>query len=141
VAAALVAAVVLLTARVSGGPSTLDDRTMAIAAGLRCPVCSGESVAASASSAAVQMRGEIRRQLLDGRSPDEIRSWFASRYGTDVLMVPPARGLGLLAWGAPLVALLGGLLLLVRTTRAGAADDLLDPDEVPGEVPGEVPAS
>jgi cytochrome c-type biogenesis protein CcmH len=75
-------------------------------------------------------------RLIQGESPDEILAYFASRYGEWVLLTPPARGFALVAWLAPLGALVGGLgvavLVLRRWTRrapgavARSRDDEVD---------------
>ena len=90
------------------------DPVSALAADLRCPACQGESVADSRSPIAASMREAIAAQHAAGRSPDEIRAYFVERYGPEVLAVPPARGLGLLLWVVPALALLLGLAAMTR---------------------------
>lgn len=125
-AAAIALAVVVAVAGVllaRHQPAPLSSRVDAVAATLRCPTCTAESVADSHSTMAESMRHEIRQQLQQGRSPDQIRSWFESRYGERVLLMPHARGLALVLWLAPAAALAGGLLLLVvwaRRRRSGS---------------------
>lgn len=106
--------VLALTLYGNAAPRTsLDDRTRAVAQQLRCPVCQGESVADSPSGIARSMRGIIRRRLAEGQSPDQIKAYFVSKYGTWILLSPPTSGLGALAWLGPPLLLLGGLGLLV----------------------------
>lgn len=97
------------------------DPVLAVAAELRCPACQGESVADSRSPIAAAMRQVVTDQVAQGRDRDEIRRWFVQRYGADVLTDPPARGVRLLLWGVPLLALLGGGWAARRTLRPGAA--------------------
>lgn len=85
---------------------SMQEQTRAVAQTLRCPTCIGEDVADSASPIAQAMRLVVAEQLAEGRSGDEVRAWFADRYGDDVLLDPPRRGAGWLLWLAPL-ALLG----------------------------------
>ena len=95
----------------------LEEQTRLIAAELRCPVCQNLSVGDSPSELAQQMRAVIQEQLKEGKSPEEIRGFFVSKYGDWVLLAPPARGLNLLLWILPFAAVaLGGLLaaLLMR---------------------------
>lgn len=91
-----------------------------IAAGLRCPACDGETVAQSQSPVAAAMRATIAQQLAAGRSPDQIRAWFADRYGRDVLAEPGLDGTGLVLWLVPGLVLLvaSGLALGARRRRA-----------------------
>lgn len=107
-------------ARSVGDPGR-QDPVRAVSAGLRCPACQGESVADSRSPIAAAMRQVVADQLAQGRDGTEIRRWFVQRYGADVLTDPPARGVRLLLWGVPVLALLAGGYAAVRTLRPGAA--------------------
>ncbi len=118
----MLAAVVLLALSVAGlarsvAPGPTADPTQAVATGLRCPACQGESVADSSSPIAVSMRQVITDQLAEGRSPEEIRRWFVQRYGEEVLAQPPLRGASLLLWVVPAVVLLGVGTAALRTLR------------------------
>ncbi len=114
-----------------GGPAAatlqkenpLDTQVREIATQLRCPVCQGETVFDSRAGLAMEMKEVIREQLAEGRTPEQILSFFQARYGDYVLMEPPRRGVNWLIWIGPLVLLLGGALLMTRhlrrQTRAG----------------------
>ncbi|WP_187413859.1 cytochrome c-type biogenesis protein CcmH [Micromonospora sp. MP36] len=104
----------------SAGDRGRPDPVRAVAAELRCPACQGESVADSRSPIAVAMRQVVADQLAQGRDRDEIRRWFVQRYGADVLTDPPDRGVRLLLWGVPALALLAGAYAAVRTLRPRA---------------------
>lgn len=124
--AAVVAAAVMV-ATSSPQPQSLAARTTQVAAGLRCPTCNGESAADSNSPLARSMRAQIRTDLRHGWSEQRIRSWFAARYGQQIVLGPPANGTGLLLWVLPAAALLVGVaVLLLRrpppaTEEAGAS--------------------
>jgi cytochrome c-type biogenesis protein CcmH len=98
-------------------PQSLQARTYAVARGLRCPTCEGQSVADSQSDLARQMDGVIAAQLVAGRSPDQIHAWFAERYGDQVLLDPPAHGLGLLAQAVPIASVVLGLTAVLVQLR------------------------
>jgi cytochrome c-type biogenesis protein CcmH len=122
----LLAAVALLVVGLRGpAPArTPTDRVHAIAAGLRCPVCRDLSVADSPAPLAQQMRATIARDLAAGKTPAQIRAEFMAAYGESILLAPPRRGLGLIAWVMPVLLLAGGLLaalVAVRRWRAGPA--------------------
>lgn len=87
----------------SSRPSDPGGDTRAVAGTLRCPTCVAESVADSTAPLAAGMRAVIEEQLGQGRTPDEIRAWFVQRYGEQVLLEPPRRGLGMALWLLPLV--------------------------------------
>src|SRR5574337_1903797 len=87
---------------------SLEEQTLRLAAELRCPVCQNLSVADSPSEMATQMREVIHDKLKNGESPDQIRSYFVSRYGEWILLSPARRGFNWVAWLLPFVAILGG---------------------------------
>lgn len=103
----------------------------AIASELRCVVCQNLSVADSPAEMAVQMRGIVREQLQAGKTPDEIRSYFVSKYGEWVLLAPPAHGFNLMVWILPFVVLLAGLGFAVWYLRRWSRRRAREPDDVP----------
>lgn len=110
-----------------------DERLFAIAAQLKCQQCVGESVADSQSPSAVQFREEIGKQMAQGNTDDEILNFFADRYDQEILLTPPASGVGSLVWVVPVVALVGAGVLLVgsyqRRTRESAGREVTDEDQ------------
>ncbi len=99
----------------------LEERARALGQELRCPVCSGLSIAESPSDFARNMLNEVRRQVKAGKTNQEILDFFGARYGQDVKMVPAKTGAGLILWLAPLAAVvLGGAGLLAYLNRASA---------------------
>jgi cytochrome c-type biogenesis protein CcmH len=89
----------------------VEDQTRAIASELRCVVCQNLSVADSPSDMAQQMRAIVREQVAAGKSPQEIKDYFVSKYGEWVLLAPTTKGFSLVVWTGPFVALLAGLVL------------------------------
>src|SRR5262249_24497297 len=76
---------------------------------LRCVVCQNLSVADSPSEMAQQMRAIVREQLEAGKSPEQIKEFFVSKYGEWVLLKPKTSGVSLLLWVLPYVALALGI--------------------------------
>ena len=117
---ALGAAVVTMAGPGSARPD-LAQQTQAIAAGLRCPVCTDLSAADSPAPLARQMRRQIRQELAAGLSPTAIRQRFVDAYGPSVLLTPPDQGWGRLVRLMPVVvagsAGLAGALVLRRSLR------------------------
>ncbi|GGH48013.1 cytochrome c-type biogenesis protein CcmH [Microbacterium album] len=119
IAAAAIALACLAWVAVSPGTATPEAAARAVSETLRCPTCLGESVADSTSPVAVAMREEVERQVEAGRDADAVRGWFAERYGDEVLLAPPPRGAGWIAWAAPVA--IGGIAvaLLAAGARGG----------------------
>ncbi|HEY8600637.1 MAG TPA: cytochrome c-type biogenesis protein [Thermomicrobiales bacterium] len=109
----------------------LDDQVREISKGLRCPVCSGETVADSHAPISVQMRGIIREKLEAGETKEQIDAYFVARYGPEILLTPQASGFTLGVWVMPVVALIIGFVIVLAVLRSwsrrGAAP--LAPDE------------
>ena len=106
VAMAVVALTVLLVGALDqAGARTEDERVQAISRTIQCPACSGQSVAGSNASSAQAIRAEIADRVAEGQTDDEIRAYFASRYGDQILLTPPSSGAGAVVWIAPVVAL------------------------------------
>lgn len=125
---ALVAVSLLRNAVDEGPPRTADERVRAVAATIRCPTCSGQSVADSDSAAARSIRTEVATRVERGESADQIRDAIASTYGEDVLLTPSASGIEGLVWSLPVLGLVLALAALSATLArwrapAGRATD------------------
>jgi cytochrome c-type biogenesis protein CcmH len=92
----------------------------AVSAQLRCVVCQNLSVADSPSETARQMRELVRERLAAGDSREQVLRFFVDRYGTWVLLAPPARGFSLLLWVLPFAALGLGLVIALLVARRWA---------------------
>jgi cytochrome c-type biogenesis protein CcmH len=99
----------------------IDEQTQNIAKELRCVVCQNLSVADSPSEMAQQMRGVVREQLQAGKTPQEIKDFFVSKYGDWVLLAPKTQGFSLLVWLLPFVALVVGIALAFWLVRRWSA--------------------
>ena len=98
--------------RGEGGPETAAQRADRIAHSVRCPTCRGLSAAESDARASIAVRDEILRRVRAGESDDTIRAFLVSRYGEDILLSPPSRGIGAVVWVLPAVAVAGAVALL-----------------------------
>jgi cytochrome c-type biogenesis protein CcmH len=95
-----------------------------VATQLRCPVCQGLSIQDSPSELAQQMRSVVRDQLAAGKTPDEVKAYFVSKYGEWILLAPKPRGFNLIAYAVPILVVgCGGVViaLAVRRWTASAA--------------------
>lgn len=97
--------------------SALDARTAAVASTLRCPVCQGESIQDSPAELAQNMRAIVREQLRAGKTPEEIKAYFVSKYGEWILLEPAMTGLNVLLYVFPVLLVAGGLALVVVLVR------------------------
>lgn len=93
----------------------LEAQVQLISRDLRCLVCQNETIAASQSSLAIDLREQVRVQLKQGRSEAQIRDFMVERYGDFVLYRPPVKALTWLLWGGPFVLLLVAVVALRRT--------------------------
>jgi len=85
-----------------------EDRVEQIARTIRCPQCRSQSAADSDAPTAQAVRAEIFERLEAGESAGEIRAYFASTYGDEILLTPPSTGAGSLVWVLPVVAFVCG---------------------------------
>ena len=114
-----VAALTLSAVALAGQPPARTAAAQAhqIASGLRCPVCKDLSAADSPAPLAGQMRQQIADQVAQGRSPEQIRSHFIAAYGDSVLMTPPRRGIGGVAYILPLLVVGGAFTVAALVLR------------------------
>ncbi len=116
--AALVVIVVgLWPAAEAADPAT---RVQQVASGIRCPFCSGESLADSTSDVARDLRDIIAEQVAAGMTNAEIEDYFAARYGDQILLDPSRGGWALALWLVPLAAAAVGAVAIARRRRARA---------------------
>ena len=96
---------------------TTQDRVSSISRTVKCPVCSGESVAESNAPASQEIRRDIALRVQEGQTDNQIRSYYAARYGQAILLTPSASGINALVWILPVAALavaLAGLVIVFR---------------------------
>lgn len=83
-----------------------DDEVNAVAKQLFCPVCQSEPLDVCGTQACRDWREEIRTQLSQGATEQQVIEYFAQRYGDRVRAEPRFSGAGLVVWLAPIAALL-----------------------------------
>jgi Uncharacterized protein involved in biosynthesis of c-type cytochromes len=103
--------------------SALEAQTTAVASTLRCPVCQGESIQDSPSDLARQMRAVVRDRLRAGETPDQVKAYFASKYGEWILLEPTMKGLNILLYAIPVLLVVGGLALVTFLVRRWTASE------------------
>ncbi len=95
---------------------------------LRCPKCQNQAIADSDAPIAQDMRQQVAEMIRAGHSDDEIVDYFVQRYGDFVSYHPPLTPQTMILWLAPLMAMAGGLLLVVfqirRARRIARGEDI-----------------
>ena len=104
-------------AQQSAADSVLEARTTAVASQLRCPVCQGLSIQDSPSELSQSMRAVVRDQLKAGKSPDEVKAYFISKYGEWILLEPKPRGFNILVYALPIALVTAGLGVVYFSVR------------------------
>lgn len=90
----------------------LEKKARALMETIRCLTCQSQSIADSNASMAGDMRSQIRERIIAGEQPEHIRAWLIERYGDWVSYEPTAAPILWPLWGAPVLLLGLGLLLL-----------------------------
>ena len=107
----------------------LEQRMSDIASELRCLVCQNQTIVDSNAPLAVDLRNQIREQLKQGRSADEIKGYMVERYGDFVLYRPPLKATTILLWAGPLLLFLVGVMVMLRKISRRHADNAPLTDE------------
>jgi cytochrome c-type biogenesis protein CcmH len=109
----------------------LDARMVAITSELRCLVCQNQTIADSHAELAVDLRNQVREQLQQGKSEQQVIDYMTARYGDFVLYRPPVKSTTVLLWFGPGLLLLVSLAMLVSTLRRRSRmpAEAFDPDE------------
>ncbi len=92
----------------------LESRARAISQKLRCVVCQNETIDASGSMVAQDLRKLVRQRLAEGDSDQDVLDYISARYGEFVLLDPPLSPRNALLWGLPFLLLAGGGMWIIR---------------------------
>jgi len=94
----------------AGQPFTPTDNDVnRVAKQLYCPVCPNTPLDVCETKACQDWRAQIRDQMAEGWSDQQIIDYFVAQYGQRVLAEPQRKGFTSLVWFLPLVAVLLGL--------------------------------
>ena len=95
----------------------IEQRLIAISEEMRCLVCQNESLSASRSDLAQDLRRELRTLIKQGKSDAEIREFMVARYGDFVLYRPQVKPVTWLLWFGPFVLMIAGVGVLLLNLR------------------------
>ena len=118
-------------ATVAADPTLIDDRfspdqTRAfeeVQGNVMSPYCPGRLLRDCPSTAARDLKLEIKQRILSGESAEVIIESLLEDFGEEMRAVPETSGIGMLAWVAPAAFLLVGLVVLLLWIRSQARAD------------------
>lgn len=90
---------------------------------LRCPLCKNSNLSGTNSQIAEDLRRELHRMVMAGKSDEEITDFMVSRYGDFILYRPRFTGTNLMLWMLPFMLLIVGagvVYAIVRSRRRAA---------------------
>jgi cytochrome c-type biogenesis protein CcmH len=102
-----------------------------ISSEVRCLVCQNQTIKDSNAFLAADLKREIRRLMVEGKTDAEIYDFLVARYGDFVLYSPRKSGKTLVLWIAPFLFIaIGGVVALrvVRGRMTMSTDDDTDSD-------------
>ena len=79
---------------------------------LRCPKCQNQNLSGSNAEIATDLRRELHRLLLEGKTDQEIITFMVDRYGDFILYRPRLQKNTWLLWLAPFLLLVLGAIVL-----------------------------
>ena len=107
-----------------------DDEVNAIAKKLYCPVCPNTPLDVCETKACEDWRAQIRDQLANGWTEQQIIDYFVAQYGERVLAEPQRKGFTSLVWVLPMIAVLFGVMvvwLVLKSWKSGRQQQVLSP--------------
>lgn len=105
------------------------DRYHALIDELRCPQCLNTNLAGSDAMIAQDLRREVHRLVLEGKTDAEILDFMYTRYGDFILYEPRVNSRTFALWFGPVLLLLLAFFVGWRITRAQAIPEDLSPEE------------
>ncbi len=84
---------------------------------VRCLVCQNQTIKDSNAFLADDLRREIRRLMLEGKTDAEVYDFLVARYGDFVLYRPRMQGKTLVLWIAPFLLIAVGGFVAVSVVR------------------------
>ena len=101
---------------------------------IRCVACENEPISQSASDIAETMRVRVREMVAEGATDQDVREWFADRYGEFVLFRPQTRAAtDWLLWLLPFGLLMAGAAVgytLLRRPAGDAGVESIPPEDL-----------
>lgn len=123
--AAVVAVAVIVVGLASGESEepSADDRVAALSEAIKCPFCSGESLAESPSGVAADYRALIAERVDAGSTDEEILDEFAANFGEAYILDNSTSRWTVALWVLPVLALIGGGVVIYGMQRSARRRD------------------
>ena len=112
-------------------PTPSDDQVNALAREMYCPVCENTPLDVCPTKACAQWRELIREKLSLGWTEQQIKDYFAARYGDRVLAEPTASGPNRILYLLPPVFLLIAMVLVIRRLASRHGQKMVMLEESP----------
>jgi cytochrome c-type biogenesis protein CcmH len=103
--------------------AAVEVRVKALGEELRCLVCQNQTIADSSAPLALDLRNQIRVQVAQGRTDDQIRGYMVDRYGDFVLYRPPFKATTAILWIGPFVLVLVGFAIAVAVVKRRRSEE------------------
>jgi len=97
--------------------SPTDNDVNRVAKQLYCPVCPNTPLDVCETKACEDWRAQIRDQLSEGWTDQQVIDYFVAQYGERVLAEPQRKGFTSLVWFLPLIVVLVGLGIVYEILR------------------------
>ena len=94
-----------------------DNDVIRVAKQLYCPVCPNTPLDVCETKACEDWRAQIRNQLSQGWTDQQIIDYFVAQYGERVLAEPQRKGFTSLVWFLPLIVVLVGVGVVYEILR------------------------
>lgn len=102
----------------SGGPTfPTDNDVNRVAKQLYCPVCPNTPLDVCETQACKDWRAQIKDELAQGWTDQQIIDYFVSQYGERVLAEPQRKGFTSLVWLLPVIVALLGLWIVYEILK------------------------
>lgn len=115
---ALFASLVLVSVAYAQERVPTDNDVLRVAKQLYCPVCPNTPLDVCETKACQDWRAQIRDQLAEGWTDQQIIEYFVAQYGERVLAEPQRKGFTSLVWFLPLIVVLVGLGIVYELLRS-----------------------
>ncbi len=115
---------IFIVAAVATAPEPDVDRALRIGRQIRCPVCSGESIADSPATLAESMMTLVRERIDDGLSDEQVIEAVLAGYGSDAQRLDPRFGARTaVLWVLPAAVVVVGVVVGLGRRRDAEATE------------------